>query len=148
MSLVIWVYSWNKAEEANHRQLSRYSLPVWCGGHKANNTKPQKCSMFQDINEGLKMISLISSSKWFHGNITVRYSHPQDGGDVFCETSVQTRVTRCNTPEDIRHSYRRENNPEGSVLRPYTLITCQLITCNTFRQICWSPVHHYYRKSI
>jgi hypothetical protein len=39
------------------------------------------------------------------------------------ETSVLTRATRRNNPEDtilhIHHCYRRESIPEDSVLRPY-----------------------------
>jgi hypothetical protein len=37
------------------------------------------------------------------------------------ETSVRNRATRRNFPEDTHYCYRREDIPEGSVLRPYTL---------------------------
>jgi hypothetical protein len=45
--------------------------------------------------------------------------HPEDGDDMFYKTLDLTTATRCNTPEDIRHCYRRENIPEDSVLQPY-----------------------------
>jgi hypothetical protein len=38
--------------------------------------------------------------------------------NLFCEMSVVTTATRCNTPKDIRDCYRHENILEGSVLLP------------------------------
>jgi hypothetical protein len=42
---------------------------------------------------------------------------------MFSETSGLTRATWCNTSEDIRHCYRREDIPEDGVLRPYTVLS-------------------------
>jgi hypothetical protein len=41
-----------------------------------------------------------------NGNTTVESYHPEDGGDMFSETSGLTRTTRLNTPEDIHHYYK------------------------------------------
>jgi hypothetical protein len=57
---------------------------------------------------------------------------PEDGGDMFSQTLGLTTATQCNTPEDIRYCYRRENIPEDRVLQPYMdkglfqIIECRL----------------------
>jgi hypothetical protein len=40
---------------------------------------------------------------------------------MFTETSGLSRATLCNTPEENRHCHRRENIPQGSILRIYKL---------------------------
>jgi hypothetical protein len=57
--------------------------------------------------------------------ITLR--DPEDGGDMFFETSVLITAIRCNTPEDIYHRYRRENIPGDIVLPPYTSLYLYLM---------------------
>jgi hypothetical protein len=51
---------------------------------------------------------------------------------MFSEASVLTRVTRCNIPIDVRHSYRRENIPKDGVLRPYTNGNFVSCVCSLF----------------
>jgi hypothetical protein len=61
---------------------------------------------------------------FYRGCITITIAelyHTEDGGDMFSETSGVTRATRCNIAGDIRHSYRRENISEDSLLWPYII---------------------------
>jgi hypothetical protein len=46
--------------------------------------------------------------------ITLR--NPEDGGDMFSETSVLTRATWYKVTEVICNRYHHESIPEGSVL--------------------------------
>jgi hypothetical protein len=53
---------------------------------------------------------------------SVTLKNPEDGEDMFSETSVLTTATPYTVSEDIYRFYRREKILEGSFLRPYTYI--------------------------
>jgi hypothetical protein len=46
---------------------------------------------------------------------------PEDGGGMFPETSVLTKLKLCYAPEDIYHCCHSDDIPDDSVLRPYTM---------------------------
>jgi hypothetical protein len=70
-----------------------------------------------DVSVNISLINSDSTVKQLKNHITLR--NPENGGDIFSETSVLTRVTRQKVPEDIYHWYRRDNIPKDSVIGPY-----------------------------
>jgi hypothetical protein len=62
-----------------------------------------------DVSENMSPLNLHSSQPLHEAFFTVRQTayarceHREDGGDMFSETSVLSRSTRCNIPKEIRH---------------------------------------------
>jgi hypothetical protein len=65
------------------------------------------------------MKRLINSNSTVTNCCRITARKPEDGGDIFSETSDLITATRYKVPKDIYHRFRRENIPEDSVLGPY-----------------------------
>jgi hypothetical protein len=61
----------------------------------------------------------------------MEFYNPEDGGDVFSETSSLTTATRCNNLEDIHHWCRSENMAEDSLIQPYIEVSSLATECIT-----------------
>jgi hypothetical protein len=96
-----------------------------------------KNAVFWDVITAILMIDIFWNfapccsgyNRRFGENIASMFTlkNPEDGGDMFSEISVLTRLPRCKFPEDI-YQHRRYIS-EDTVLRPYNQSYCWSLHC-------------------